>query len=529
MITHSFRKVAVLSLLILLTVGVIVVNSADDSGWQATYWNNTTLEGSPVLSRTERMVDYNWGESSPAPGTVNVDQFSARWTRTINLQPGNYRFTLSSDDGSRLLVNGKTVLDQWYDHSLRTASAEIQIAGGDTQLTIEYYERAYSAVASFKYSLVKAAESNAAPAPQQPIAAKPAPNQTATCANTSWAASYYNNPNLSGAPTLNRTDASVNFNWGEAAPAAGINADGFSVRWTNSINLRAGSYLIALSGDDGLRLALNEYIRINDWIEQPLTTRTFSLDHAGGVINFRIEHFDQSGFSKISFSCVRLGDYNGPARETTQPAAPAPIVQPPVIAPPSQPVVAAPVTVAPANPPAVSTTSSGGCLISYVYHLNLREGPSLSTNTVGRISYGELATLTGERQGKFIEIRNGLGQVGWINKYYCGNAQLPSDPATSTQPIQSIAPALSVPAAQPAACANAIVVTTNALMVRGGADISYLWYDIVNYGDTLCLTGERNTASTWIEVITANNIRGWVFSSLTTVTSDQLYGLTPTQ
>ena len=547
MIAHSFRKVAAMLLLVLLTVGVTVVKSADDSGWQASYWNNTTLTGSPVLSRTERVIDYNWGESSPAPGTVNADDFSVRWMRTVNLPAGTYRFTLSSDDGARLLIDGQTVLDQWSDHSLRTASAEIPITGGDTQLIVEYYDRGLTAVASFKYTLVQTTQASAAPAPQQPIAAKPAPdNQVSSCSNANWAANYYNNTDLSGAPVLSRTDASINFNWGEASPAAGVNADGFSVRWISNINLRSGSYLIALSGDDGLRLALNETLRVNDWFAQPLTTRTFSLDHAGGILNFRVEHFDQDGFSKIGFSCVRLGDYNGPALETAQ--APAPVAQPVVAAEPAsapapapvvQPVAAStttPVESAPAvvSPAAPANGNAGGCQISYVYHLNLREGPSLQTAIVGRVSYGEVATLTGGRHGKYVQIRNGLGQTGWINKYYCGAAQLPPDQvaaqATATTTTASAVKSTAAPV-QPAApaCGNTTTVATNALLVRGGPDISYLWYDLVNYGDTLCLTGERNVAATWIGVITHNGIRGWVFSPLTTISSDQLYALDPTQ
>ena len=55
-----------------------------DPGWQATYWNNTDLSGPPALQRAEGNLDYDWGTGSPAPG-VNADQFSARWTRYIDV------------------------------------------------------------------------------------------------------------------------------------------------------------------------------------------------------------------------------------------------------------------------------------------------------------------------------------------------------------------------------------------------------------------------------------------------------------
>lgn len=539
----SRKAFALLVLVVSLATSAFVANSADDGGWQASYWNNASLEGSPTVTRSERMVDYVFGESSPVPGTINNDNFSARWTRTINLQPGTYRFTMSSDDGSRVLVNGQTILDQWYDHPLRTASAEMYLPGGDTQITVEYFERSHSATASFKYTLVKpdgqpqqsAATQPAQQQPSQPVAASQPPAATAaqlsSCAGANYAASYYNNPNLQGTPSLSRTDATVNFNWGEGSPAGGISSDGFSVRWTATINLQAGSYLIALAGDDGLRLSLNGDLRVNDWFAQPLTTRTLNLDHAGGPLSVRIEHFDQTGFSKVGFSCTRLGNYNGPplqtvAEVTAAPAAPAvPAVVPTQSAEPTSVQSTSPV--APVTPPA-ALPSAGSCQISNVYHLNLREGPSLSTAVVGRVSYGEMTTLTGGRSGKYVQVRNARGEEGWINRYYCGNAELPPQQLTATAPTATSATA-SVVVPAPAPACNGVMVTASALMVRGGPDITHLWYDIANSGDTLCLTGNRNEAATWVEVTTKNGVRGWVFCAYTTISYDQLYALTPTQ
>lgn len=47
-----------------------------DPVWQAAYWNNADLAGSPVLWRAEANLDYNWGTGSPAP-EINADHFSA--------------------------------------------------------------------------------------------------------------------------------------------------------------------------------------------------------------------------------------------------------------------------------------------------------------------------------------------------------------------------------------------------------------------------------------------------------------------
>ena len=83
------------------------------TAWRGEYFNNRDLVGDPVLVRDDPSVDFNWGLGSPAPGVVNVDNFSARWTRTLNLPAGAYRFRVTVDDGVRLYVNNRRVMDQW--------------------------------------------------------------------------------------------------------------------------------------------------------------------------------------------------------------------------------------------------------------------------------------------------------------------------------------------------------------------------------------------------------------------------------
>jgi uncharacterized protein YraI len=99
-----------------------------------------TLSGAPVLVRDDWNIDFNWGAGSPAWGTVNADQFSARWTRTVPLQAGRYRFTVTADDGARLWVNNQLIIDRWYDHATETFTAEVNVAGGNVPIRLEYYE-----------------------------------------------------------------------------------------------------------------------------------------------------------------------------------------------------------------------------------------------------------------------------------------------------------------------------------------------------------------------------------------------------
>ncbi|MEZ4833675.1 MAG: PA14 domain-containing protein [Caldilineaceae bacterium] len=70
--------------------------------WSVAYFNNAGLQGAPIFSTRVNAVSFNWGDGSPVPGLVPVDQFSARFERTLNVTGGIYRFSVQADDGVRV-------------------------------------------------------------------------------------------------------------------------------------------------------------------------------------------------------------------------------------------------------------------------------------------------------------------------------------------------------------------------------------------------------------------------------------------
>jgi len=117
-----------------------------DPIWQATYWNNPTLSGPPAMHRIETHLDFDWGYGSP-DAIINSDRFSARWTRYIDVTPGHYRFTVTADDGIRLWVDNKLIINQWQDQAPTTYTAESYLGPGHHLLKVEYYEQMGGAVA----------------------------------------------------------------------------------------------------------------------------------------------------------------------------------------------------------------------------------------------------------------------------------------------------------------------------------------------------------------------------------------------
>jgi hypothetical protein len=115
--------------------------------WKGEYFNNLGLTGSPVMVRDDSSSStsffaHDWGAGSPnANCGVNSDDFSARWTRRQTFDAGRYRFTLRTDDGVRLYVDGTLRLDHWADQGPTNRSVDLDISAGQHDLRVEYYER----------------------------------------------------------------------------------------------------------------------------------------------------------------------------------------------------------------------------------------------------------------------------------------------------------------------------------------------------------------------------------------------------
>lgn len=121
-----------------------------DIGWHADYYATKDLTGAVALSRTDRNINFDWGTGSPGPG-VPADRFSVRWNRTIEFEGGNYRFTVVTDDGFRLYVDGRLILDKWIDQSSTTYTVDIGLVGGHHSVVAEYYENTGGAIAKLSW------------------------------------------------------------------------------------------------------------------------------------------------------------------------------------------------------------------------------------------------------------------------------------------------------------------------------------------------------------------------------------------
>jgi len=118
-------------------------SSGAGQGLTAQFYNNMTLSGAPVLTRVDSNVAADWHDQPPAVG-VNANQWSAKWTGTVTAPvTGEYTFGLTSDDGSRLLVNGERIIDNWRDQAPSTQVARLTLtAGQPVQVEVDFYQNA---------------------------------------------------------------------------------------------------------------------------------------------------------------------------------------------------------------------------------------------------------------------------------------------------------------------------------------------------------------------------------------------------
>jgi hypothetical protein len=136
------------------------------TNWRGEYFNNANLSGAPVLVRDDAQLNFNWAAGSPATGVVGNDYFSVRWTRSLNLPAGNYRFSATADDGLRLWVNNHLLVDAWLVQSARTYTGDLYLPGGDVPVMMEYFENGGLAMAQLSWAL---ATSPPPPTPPTPV------------------------------------------------------------------------------------------------------------------------------------------------------------------------------------------------------------------------------------------------------------------------------------------------------------------------------------------------------------------------
>ena len=114
---------------------------------------------------------------------------------------------------------------------------------------------------------------------------------------------YFTNTTFAGTP-MTRTDATVNFAWGNGSPASSIPVDGFSVRWTGQVQAQfSETYTFTTLSDDGVRLWVNGQQLINNWTDHGPTENSGTITLvAGEKYDLTMEFYENGGGAVATLS-----------------------------------------------------------------------------------------------------------------------------------------------------------------------------------------------------------------------------------
>jgi hypothetical protein len=98
--------------------------------------------GKAVVARTDRDLKFNWGKASPAQG-IAPDGFSVRWTgRLLPRKTGLHEILVRCDDGCRVVIGGRTVIDEWTPSAEGVRSGRMSLRQEEQQeIEVEYYDQ----------------------------------------------------------------------------------------------------------------------------------------------------------------------------------------------------------------------------------------------------------------------------------------------------------------------------------------------------------------------------------------------------
>ena len=113
---------------------------ATENGLSAIYYDKPNFSGAKV-ERIDDAVDFNWGTKAPVRG-IDKESFSVRWFGQV--QPKHteaYTFFVRADDGVRLTVNGKVIIDALDATGMAEHKGKIKLEAGERyDIQLEYVE-----------------------------------------------------------------------------------------------------------------------------------------------------------------------------------------------------------------------------------------------------------------------------------------------------------------------------------------------------------------------------------------------------
>ena len=117
------------------------------NGLRAEYYDNPTMSGTPK-TRIDKGINFEPKNQAPDP-FLPKSPLSIRWTgELVPNVSGDYVISFTSDDGCRLYLDDKLIIDDWNVHSVRSEKTTVKLEKGKKyQLKAEYFDNGGDAIA----------------------------------------------------------------------------------------------------------------------------------------------------------------------------------------------------------------------------------------------------------------------------------------------------------------------------------------------------------------------------------------------
>lgn len=274
-------------------------------GLRGTYFKHPELSGDSVM-RLDPTVDFDWQQREPVKG-FDPQQFSVRWEGQVE-PPASEKFTFYTltDDGVRLWVQGRALIEQWAVRGLNEHRHALDLeAGRRYDLRLEYCNHGGPAQARLQWSspsvfrtIIPAGRLSPPGAPRSPAGGGPPPAH-------GLLRLAFNTPDLTG-DFRACYDPQVDFDWGEGPPLDAMKADGFSVRWLGRLTPeRDDLYTFHTRTRGGVRLWVGGRLLIDAWRNESLKLNSEPIPlRAGQPVELKMEMFNQQGsaLARLSWS-----------------------------------------------------------------------------------------------------------------------------------------------------------------------------------------------------------------------------------
>lgn len=267
------------------------ISNLPSKNWTAYFYNNEKLSGKYAYHKTiaagakDLGLYQNYSSRSPH-SSLKANGFSAKIQGTFSIEPGTYILRLQHEDGAKILVDGKVVVDNWKKGGTREDAIKLTIqnknnspTGNQHLIQIRYVD--YTGTSFFKFTME--------------------PYETAQ-KTSGWIGEVYDSTDHSGTAYIVGGDKArqkvntLNFNWTNKTPTHLVTGPKYSTRWYTYQYMKKGTYTLGAKANDSVQVYFNDQQIINHTSPSASSALqgTFTVDQDGYYF-IRVDQIEKDG------------------------------------------------------------------------------------------------------------------------------------------------------------------------------------------------------------------------------------------